>query len=121
MDRNLKLGHYFKGAEPTGCYNTGIAPVIARSKQALKYTGKAYIVGRDLDVLYNMTDLILTVMRGKPIKAKLYSSKAQAFTEFERLNQIIIDSNTQDIKRIKELRRKARSGDMAAALALTDY
>jgi len=88
MDKNLKLGHYFKGQEPTGCFNTGIAPVIARSRQAKKYTGKEYIVGRDLDVLYDMTGLILSIMRGKPVKAKLYTSKARAFEEFEQWENI---------------------------------
>ena len=121
MDKDLKLGRYLKGQEPLGCFNTGIAAVIARSRQAKKYTGKEYIVGRDLDVLYDMTGLILTVMRGKAIKPKLYASKARAFKEFERLNQTIIDSNNSDIAHIKELKRKSQSGDMAATLALSDY
>ena len=41
----LKLGQGRKGPEPSGCFNTGVAPVILRSRLADRYR-----VGRELDV-----------------------------------------------------------------------
>lgn len=110
MGRDLKAGHYFKGPEPAGCFNSGTAPVISRPKRLKQYTGKTYIVGRELDVLFRTTGLILsvhdTVSSGKAVKPKLYTSKAKAFKEFERQCQVIIDSNTETVSKVKELKQK---------------
>ena len=121
MNRKLEIGHYLKGNEPLGCFNTGMVPVIARSKQSKRYTGKEYLVGRDLDVLYNMTDVILRKMRGVEKKVKFFATKAAAFREFEKINDKMIASIEEDRKKVQVLRKKATAGDMAAGLALADY
>ena len=123
----LKLGKYVKGQEPYGCFNTGVAPIIARSKLAKQYIGKEYAVGTEIDANYHLTDAILNEMgrvwkKGyKPPKVKFYKTKVAAIKEFNRLNAIMIASVKRDIARVKELKAKANKGNMKAAMALSDY
>ena len=60
----IKQGHYYKGVEPRGCFNTGAAAVILNSKTSKQYTGYQYIVGRDIDCTYDLTHLVLEKMKG---------------------------------------------------------
>jgi len=129
MDKKLKYGQYLKGQEPYGCYNTGVAVVICRSKQAKKYTGYEYIVSCDIDVTLNLTDLLLDKMRGKKITSrfpkqkppKFFKTKTAAFKEFEKRNNAMVESVKRDIETVNELKRKANAGDMQAAISLMDY
>ena len=129
MDRKLKTGHYMKGCEPYGCYNSGVATVICRSKISKKYTGYEYIVGCDIDVNLGLKDLILTKMLGKKIKSrfpkqqppKFFKTKNAAFNEFEKRDNIMFENAKKEQSHVNELKRKANSGDMESSLALMDY
>jgi len=120
-NKELLLGHYLKGNEPIGCFNSGVAPCIARSKQAKKYLDKEYVVGRDIDVTYNLHDNILMAMRGERVEVTFYQSKKLAFEHYNKLCDKIDKDNEEERKHIIEVKRKAEQGDMQSILALNDY
>jgi len=117
---NLQPGHYITGIEPIGCFNSGVAPTIARSRKAKRYIGKEYIVGKDIEVTLNLTENILAVMKGKQPKVKFFATKAPAIKLFEKMNRDMDQYNRDEIKQTKELRNKANAGDIEALLSLAD-
>lgn len=118
----LQDGHYIKGPEPRGCYNTGVAPVIARSKLARRYIGTQYIVGRDNDVTLHLQDTIIKRMQGKPTKGvRFYKTATAAWREFEKRCTAITESNNAEIRKINDLKKRVVAGDVSAMLELGDY
>ena len=125
MQRKLPLGKGYKGAEPTGCFNTGAAAVIMHSKIAKQYLGKPYAVGKEMDTRYNLKDNMISEWMGKPTKVKFFKTAAPAWKEFNRLNNKMLKSNIDDRKEIEKAKKEMKSGSMEEYLkgahTLSDY
>ena len=121
MNRTLAPGSYIKGPEPNGCFNTGVAPVIAHSKRAEKYLGKAYIVGRDMDILFDLPGLVQSVLRGGKSKVKFFKTSKSAWAEFDRLTAQMDAANAEEHQVVAKLKARADHGDLEALLELHDY
>ena len=118
---NLKPGQFIKGQEPICCYNTGVAAVIARSHLAKKHLSREYVVGKEVEITMNLRENIRLAEEGKAPKVMFYSSKACAIKAFDKLNNTMIKYNNEERMRIKELNSKARGGDVASVLEMSNY
>ncbi len=121
----LPIGKGEKGAEPIGCFNTGVAAVIIHSRSAQKYLDKPYAVGKAMDAQYSLKENIMQAMRGAPHKVKFYKSAELAWKEFDRLDGLIRASNREDREAIAKARQDIKSHDpskaIKGALALSDF
>ena len=120
VPKRLKRGHYTKGCEPYGCCNTGIAWCIGTSEIV-----DGWFVAKDLD-FYALKVASIHNMRKR--KHKLahgfgchFKTRASAVKKWQELNGAMIDDFRKIHEHVKQLRERARKGDMKATLELSDY
>lgn len=124
----LKPGQGFKGPEPVGCFNTGTAPCIFRSK----IDGVGYLVGpeiciqdaRDAFCFFNMKGKRTWRPRDSKLKWKVvyrFRSRGGAVKKFVELVNARMEERRKDRREISELKKRAANLDMDAVLKLGDY
>lgn len=126
----LKPGQGVKGPEPMGCFNTGAAPVIYRSKLT-----DGYIVGPQMAVedarRVMLTMAIRQTLGNRRVldverrRVWLFKTRGPAVKRFSEMCAEQAEWNRQERERHMEARRKANSDDprerMEGALALSDF
>jgi len=115
----LDKGKGFKGPDFYGCMNTGTAPAIFHSR-----TGK-YVVGPEMaarDAMQAGACLLnkRTFGKGRQ-KVYIFKGRGPAVSKFLVLCGARILENAQVRAEHVETARKARAGDIGAAIALGDY
>ena len=115
----LDKGKGFKGPDFYGCMNTGTAPAIFHSR-----TGK-YVVGPEMaarDAMQAGACLLnkRTFGKGRQ-KVYIFKGRGPAVSKFLVLCGAWILENAQVRAEHMETARKARAGDIGAAIALGDY
>lgn len=116
----LPKGRGYRGPDFYGCFNTGTAPCIRRSRR----TGK-YIVGAESNTEMALNDArLLTNMRSWEIGGRtvyVYKTRAPAVRRFEAMCEERIREN-EEMRKKHEEDLSAREGDtvaqMTAALRL---
>ena len=124
-------GAMLVGPESIGCFNTGLAPAIARSKRLDAAGRPAYVVGPE----GCLGDACRAAMRGevrgktyfKPTNrgrtVKFFSTPAAAFRAYEAHCLAVLKANTQHAAAIRRERKAAQDavahGDIQGALEHT--
>jgi len=126
----IPLGKGYEGPDFYGCINSGFAPAIFHSKKLKAYCdGPRFAVGPGLYVFDAINWRILTnknprfydVDGDSRRRVYFYSTYKAAKGKFYKLCQSVLDSNQQDQADVAELKKRAASGDVGAALNLSDY
>lgn len=122
----LKQGQYLKGNEPLGCFNSGHAPVVFRSK----LEKNLWVVGFESEVLLKRERWITKYPKRRVVKTGklkwqrvyIYRSWRSALVKYQDIQEKRYQENLAEHRKVKELQSKARSGDLGAALKLgLDY
>ena len=131
LPSRMKDNQYLRGPDHYGCINTGLAPILYKSKDMRKYPdlakGFKFLVGPEMFSV----DAVNALMRfhrvtGRTYKIhrhtiKFYKKYKSAKAEFARQVKKIQDTNKAEAQRHLTLKAKARQGDMQALADLTDY
>ena len=121
--KQLTPGKACKGPEPSvGCYNTGFAPYIRRSKVDPDFIAVGYI-GDLLDFqTYNRAYRAFVgkkrTLQGNMGKIWLFKTTSPAKRKFEELCQKAWMAYQHEANEIIALRKQAKQGDLEAALTL---
>lgn len=125
--KQLRPGKYCIGPEPSvGCYNTGFAPCIKKSRRypdfiTVGYSGDLLdreTYGKAFRAFLNKR----RTFRGNMGKIWLYTTTAPAKRKFEKLCQKAWANYQREANEITALRKQAKQGNLAAVLALgLDY
>lgn len=116
----LPKGRGFRGPDFYGCFNTGSAPCIRRSR----FTGK-YVVGAEMNTDMALSDSrILSNRRKFEVAGRtvwVFKTRAPAVRKFNELCKARIAENERVRAEHKRDLQAARKSDLAAALRLGDY
>ena len=124
----LSKGKGIKGPEPFGCFNTGVAPVIMRSK----VNGK-YLVGLENDVydarqklcFSNYANVRVIYHIDSKRDVRIYKTRAPAVAKFTELCEKQIAQNKTFRDEYQQARKDAQSKDyetaLKGALNMADY
>jgi len=131
LPSRMKLNQYFRGPDHYGCSNTGLAPILMKSRDMHKFPGLArgfkFLVGPDAlsdDALRAL--MIHGKVKGRTYKrhrhtVKFYKSYKSAKREFAKQVKEIQEANEQAARTHRDLTDRARQGDMQAATDLLDW
>lgn len=128
LPKRLRLGQGVKGPESYGCYNTGLATVIFKSRLLKLYKDTArFAVGPELYI----ADACRAKVRGRASHktkhvdgrrvVRFFKNYGQAKKCFWGLVNEVQEERRADVKRVAELKVKAAQGDMQAVCGLGDY
>ena len=131
LPSRMRDNQYLRGPDHYGCINTGLAPILYKSKDMRKYPdlakGFKFLVGPEMFSVDAVKALmIFKRVTGRTYKIhrhtiKFYKKYKSAKAEFARQVKKIQDVNKAEAQRHATLRTKARQGDMQAAADLLDY
>lgn len=131
LPSRMRDNQYLRGPDHYGCINTGLAPILYKSKDMRKYPdlakGFKFLVGPEMFSVDAVKALMIFKrvsgrtykMHGRTIK--FYKKYKSAKAEFTRQVKEIQDTNKAEAQRHLTLKAKARQGDMQALVDLTDY
>ncbi len=131
LPSRMKDNQYLRGPDHYGCSNTGLAPILMKSRDMRKFPdlakGFKFYVGPEMF----STDAVKALMiyhrvTGRTYKihrhtVKFYKKYKSAKAEFTRQVKKIQDANKAEAQRHLTLRTKARLGDAQAQADLMDY
>ena len=128
----LPLGKFVIGPDHYGCMNTGLAPGLLKSRKFKAYGNLVdnykFAVGPQLFIEDAISAKCFGKSTGKTFHkvdnhyiVKFFKTAKPAKAYFEKLCQVIIESNQESRKDHQANIDKAKKGDMQAALNLMDY
>lgn len=131
LPRRLGANHYLRGPDHYGCSNSGLAPVIMKSKDMWKFPNLArgfkFLVGPEAFT----DDALRALMIHRKVKGRTYKRDRHvirffktyraAKREFTKLVTDIWRDNDAARRTHAKLRDKARAGDQQAVLDLMDW
>jgi len=128
----LKYSQILKGAEPFGCFNTGVAPILTRVRVNERGIGlgpksTVYVVGTEYparDVrkyLRSVGTIPASVKKEMKGKVKVYKTRKAAVNAFLRLQGQMVKSIREDRGEYDKARKEAAKGDLEAVLRLGDF
>lgn len=131
LPSRMRDNQYLRGPDHYGCINTGLAPILMKSKDMRKFPrlakGFKFLVGPEMF----STDALKALMihhkvTGRTYKrdrhtVKFYKAYKSAKIEFTKQVKKIQDANKAEAHRHVILKAKARQGDAQAQADLIDY
>lgn len=132
LPSRMRDNQYLKGPDHYGCVNSGLAPILMKSRDMRKYPdlakGFKFLVGPDMFSQDALRALMInqevsgrTYTKDGRYKVKFYKKYKSAKVEFTRQVKKIQDANKAEAHRHLILKTKARTGDAQARLDLMDY
>jgi len=134
LPTRLTLGKYYIGPDHYGCFNTGLAPAILKSRLLYKWCKSQHLfaVGPQLFIDDAISDLLhhrprhfrgtkATWIREKRYKVRFFRTSKAAKRYFLTLVMTAIEKNKQERSTHKALIEKAKAGDMSAVSELINY
>lgn len=131
LPRRLGANHYLKGPDHYGCMNSGLAPVIMKSRDMCKFPKLArefkFLVGPEVLTDDALRALMIhhtvkgrTYKRGRQV-IRFFKTYKAAKREFTKLVTDIWRDNDAARRTHAKLRDRARTGDQQAVCDLMDW
>lgn len=114
--------------EPPGCFNTGFAPAAVHQHYSFMDVEDVYLVGCVVDVrdtqvriqayskLLAGGHVVKNTFTGKPVY--VYKTARGAKRRYDALCAEALEARDAEVQEIRALQKKAKEGDIGAALAL---
>ena len=127
LPTKMPLGKMFTGPDYPGCINSGHAPLICKSKIALQWLGKSFVVCDDFAWRFMKHETICELMSGeagenvKRYHVKLYKTYAPAKADFMKRCETVEKEYAGVAEQKTILRTGTQTEKMKAMFRLADH